>query len=196
MVPFARQLVDEHIKKLTDYAINEARKAKGRKEKIPYEAIQERFGTKLTNENGFGKLFEEALQKREGITSVTLNASGVDIVLKPEQQAAEKEKIAGIIQAYPSLTEYIKEMARLVDLYAAQAVDCQIDGKWTIRFSDVERQFNIRRRTGTWIFMRSSERLSKTGLTGMSVPTTGGTSGARGENPDMGCTTAHWARRI
>ena len=40
LVPFARQLVDEHIKKLTDYAINEARKAKGRKEKIPYEAIR------------------------------------------------------------------------------------------------------------------------------------------------------------
>ena len=143
LIPFARKLVDEHIKELTDYAINEARKAKGRKENISYEAIQERFGTKLTNENGFGKLFEDALQKREGIKSVTLNAAGVDIVLKPEQQAAEKEMIAGIIQAYLSLSDYIKEMARLVDLYAAQAVDCQIDGKWTIRFEDVERQCDM-----------------------------------------------------
>lgn len=143
LVPFARKLVDEHIKELTDYAINEARKVEGRKEKIPYEAIQERFGTKLTNENGFGKLFEEALQKREGIKSVTLNAAGVDIVLKPEPQAAEKEKIAGIIQAYPSLFDYIKEMARLIDLYAAQAVDCQIDGKWAIRFLEVEQQCNL-----------------------------------------------------
>jgi len=143
LVPFARKLVDEHIKELTDYAINEARKAEGRKEKISYEAIQERFGTKLTNENGFGKLLEEALQKREEIKFATFNAEGVDIVLKPEQQAAEKEKIAGIIQAYPSLSDYIKEMARLVELYVAQAVDCQIDGKWAIRFSEVEQQCDM-----------------------------------------------------
>lgn len=109
LVPFARQVVDEHIKELTDYAINEARKAEGKKDKISYETIQERFGTKLTNENGFGKLFEEALQKRGEIKSVMFNAEGVDIVLKPEQ-TTKKEMIAGIIQTYLSEEKTLRNL--------------------------------------------------------------------------------------
>lgn len=97
LVPFARLLVDEHMKELTDYVIGKVKSGEGNIQKITYAELEERFGTSLTPENGFCKLLAEELKQRKEFDSVAFYSDGLRATLRSylrdsEQSVPEREE--------------------------------------------------------------------------------------------------------
>ncbi len=148
-IPYARTIVSDHIRELADHAVNEGvRREENCNAEILFEELQEQYGTKLTRENGFGKLLAEELQKRKGIASVTVSDEGIGITYTPkflqryktaEKEKEETESLESLTDRYPSLEKYAREMARLADRYTEQALETELNGECRIRFQDVEK---------------------------------------------------------
>lgn len=147
LIPYARTIVEEHIRELADYVINKFRTIECCTLKILYEELEGRFGTKITPENGFGKLLAETFRQRGEAESVVLQEDGVSVGHKSEYDyTAEREARNGgtdgvpVSQRYPSLISYARGMEKLVERYAAHAIDSQLDGKSRIRSRDIRVQ--------------------------------------------------------
>lgn len=106
LVPFARLLVDEHMKELTDYVIGKVKSGESNIQKITYAEMEERFGTRLTPENGFCKLLAEELKQRKEFSFATFYNDELCVTLRSDLHDSEQiapeheetEKTLGTVQ--------------------------------------------------------------------------------------------------
>ena len=90
LVPFARLLVDEHMKDLSDYVISKIKSGEGNIQKITYAELEERFGTRLTPENGFCKLLAEELKRRKEFSFVAFYNNELCATLRSDLRDSEQ----------------------------------------------------------------------------------------------------------
>ena len=90
LVPFARLLVDEHMKDLSYYVISKIKSGEGNIQKITYAELEERFGTRLTPENGFCKLLAEELKRRKEFSFVAFYNNELCATLRSDLRDSEQ----------------------------------------------------------------------------------------------------------
>ena len=91
-IPEARLIAEHHIRQLADYCISEGTQySENGNWSIPYEELYQRFGTKISDKNGNGKLLKKELQQREEINELIMTEDCIEMTYHMEycQQCQE-----------------------------------------------------------------------------------------------------------
>ncbi len=84
-IPQVRVAVNDHIKKLTDYCVSEGTQhTENGQWSVSYEELYHHFGANITDQNGNGKLLEEALRQREEVNELIMTEDCIEIAYHME----------------------------------------------------------------------------------------------------------------
>lgn len=96
-IPEARFIAEHHIRQLADYCISEGTQySENGNWSIPYEELYQRFGTKISDKNGNGKLLKKELQQREEINELIMTEDCIEMTYHMEYcQQCQEDGLAG-----------------------------------------------------------------------------------------------------
>ena len=79
-IPHARTIAQSHIRQIADYCISEGTEhSEDGRWQISYNELYDRFGTKISDINGSGKLLREELQQRDEINELIMTEDCIEI---------------------------------------------------------------------------------------------------------------------
>lgn len=79
-IPHARAAVNNHIRQLADYCVFEGTEhSEDGRWSISYEELNNHFGANITDQNGNGKLLEQALRQREEVSELIMTEDCIEI---------------------------------------------------------------------------------------------------------------------
>lgn len=101
-IPEARLIAEHHIRQLADYCISEGTQySENGNWSIPYEELYQRFGTKISDKNGNGKLLKKELQQREEINELIMTEDCIEMTYHMEYcQQCQEDGLTGAMSLF------------------------------------------------------------------------------------------------
>lgn len=101
-IPEARLIAEHHIRQLADYCISEGTQySENGNWSISYEELYQRFGTKISDKNGNGRLLKKELQQRKEINELIMTEDCIEMTYHMEYcQQCQEGGLAGAMSLF------------------------------------------------------------------------------------------------